>query len=239
MNLFVISLALMNVTQENPNCDTSRPNRTDLQSGHFRVKSTDKSRAFALYQQYGFKYQEVVTRGIGRYLRDRERGATLELARFQRGETMLDMGTGAGFYALRAQGAGAQVTAVDIVPEMVTYLTGQVDEIFVSDVESFRSERLFDCVVCAGVLDFVLRPDLAISNLCRLVSPGGRLVLSVPRVGLGGWGYRLEKRWHGISINLFEEAWCIAQAAEGGLKHLETRKPLPNNMVILFGRPVF
>jgi 2-polyprenyl-3-methyl-5-hydroxy-6-metoxy-1,4-benzoquinol methylase len=48
-------------------------------------------------------------------------------------------------------------------------------DIRLRDVEDLRGIGTFDRVVCAGVLDFVVDPDLAFANVCRLVASGGRL----------------------------------------------------------------
>jgi SAM-dependent methyltransferase len=51
----------------------------------------------------------------------------------------------------------------------------------------FPSER-FDAVVCAGVIDRVVRPESAIAEMGRVLRPGGILVLSVPNL-LSPYGF--------------------------------------------------
>ncbi|MFM8269162.1 MAG: class I SAM-dependent methyltransferase, partial [Pseudomonadota bacterium] len=147
-----------------------------------------------------------------------------------------DVGCGAGFYALEAKKRGLIVHAVDMSPQMVKKLENQVDKVHVFDIESIPTEQKFDRVICAGVLDFVKNPELAFSNLCQLVAPGGRLVVLCPRQGLGGLYYRCEKYFVGIRVNLFKSDWLSSLASKHGLKLAQISYPLPTNMALLFTR---
>ena len=69
---------------------------------------------------------------------------------------------------------------------MVKRLEGLVDKAEVADIETIPTQQKYDRVICAGVLDFVLKPETAFTNLCQLVSPQGRLIVLCPRKGPGG-----------------------------------------------------
>lgn len=207
--------------------------------GEFRVELEDKMNAIAYYDKISTDYDETVSKGILKYPRDRERNIVLKLAKFDRpGDSMIDVGCGAGFFALAAKKAGMYVHAVDTSTGMVMKLSGKVDEIEVADVETMEIERTFDRVVCAGVLDFVMNPEKAFCNLCRLVGPGGRLIILSPRRGLGGLFYRYEKKAFGIKrINLYQRAWYENLGKQCGLNLIECVHPLPTNMAVVFERP--
>jgi ubiquinone/menaquinone biosynthesis C-methylase UbiE len=149
------------------------------------------------------------------------------------GETFLDVGCGGGFYALEAKRAAMRVCAVDAALGMVERVSGKVDEAHVSDVETLHfSGRTFNRVVCAGVMDFVVNPEVAIENLMRQVGPGGVLVVLAPRRGLRGAYYQLEKRVVGLRINLFTAEWFEAAAQKNGFRVTSLELPLPHNLVV-------
>jgi SAM-dependent methyltransferase/uncharacterized membrane protein YbhN (UPF0104 family) len=214
----------------------SRPTR-ELRD--FQVQAPDKMRAVAFYHRASRHYQASVERGPLRLLRRRERRAVLQLACFgaTSASTVIDVGCGDGFYASAAKRAGKWVHAVDLAPGMVAQVRGCVDRAEVADVEHLSTGRQYDIVLCAGVLDFVSSPERAFANLCRLVAPGGRLVLLVPRAGPGGLLYRLEKGRLRVRVNLFRRAWLSQRASEAGLTLTRWSYPLPFNMVLLFEAP--
>lgn len=210
-------------------CPVQRSNKEG-----FQVTATDKSRAADYYESTAQHYNESVSKGPLRYLRDRERQAVLGFAAVSdpTSKTLIDVGCGGGFYALAAKKAGLRVCAVDIAPSMIEAIKDKVDHAYVSDLESIRTNETYDIVVCSGVLDFVLDPELALRNLSTLVAPAGRVVIQVPRAGFAGWIYRLEKRVLGIRVNLFSVDWFNEISAKCGLEVLDFTYPLPTNMVV-------
>jgi len=205
----------------------------------FPVRASDKTRAVAFFHSASHHYQSSVGRGPLWLLRRRERRAVLELADLDApsAATVIDVGCGDGFYVSAAKRAGKWVHAIDLAPGMVEQVRGRVDRAEIADVEHLAVGRRYDIVLCIGVLDFVSNPERALANLCRLVAPGGRLVLLVPRAGLGGLLYRLEKGRLRVRVNLFRRAWLSQRASEAGLTLTRWSRPLPNNMALLFEAP--
>jgi 2-polyprenyl-3-methyl-5-hydroxy-6-metoxy-1,4-benzoquinol methylase len=193
----------------------------------------DKVRALRHYARIAQGYHDRVERGpLLRILRRRERGIVLELAELAPGLTLADVGCGNGFYALEGKRRGLRVCAIDAVPEMLAALAGHVDDVHQRDVEDLDRVGAFDRVICAGVLDFVVDPERAFDNVCRLVAPRGRLVVLAPSAGAGGWVYRAEKRLAGLRVNLFERSWFESRSARNGLRVVAVRRPLPGNMAV-------
>jgi 2-polyprenyl-3-methyl-5-hydroxy-6-metoxy-1,4-benzoquinol methylase len=205
----------------------------------FLVREIDKSRAITHYHRLSDRYDRAVTRGPLRYLREREHQAVLRFARFddRSKATVLDVGCGGGVFSLAAKRAGLHVSSVDLAPGMVQKIGGQVDEAWVGDVETLQLPRRYDIVICSGVLDFVLNPEVAFENLAALVAPGGRLVVNAPRSGPWGWIYRMEKAALGIRVNLFSRAWFERQSQRCRIRLRDTIRPLPTNEVVLFEHP--
>jgi len=200
------------------------------------LASVEKRRALRHYASIAHAYERRVSWGFFAWLRRRERGTVLDLARLAPGLSLADVGCGTGYYALEAKRRGLSVCAIDAVPEMLAHLYGKVDEVRLNDVEMLSDRSLFDRVICAGVLDFVADPERAFARLCGIVAPGGRLVVLVPRTGPGGWLYRVEKLCFGLRVNLFDPRWFPVRARRHGLRVSEVRTPLPSNFVIAVDR---
>jgi uncharacterized membrane protein YbhN (UPF0104 family)/SAM-dependent methyltransferase len=196
----------------------------------------DKERALDHFRRIAGSYEKRLRRWPVRWFRARETATVLDLAALAAGQSLVDVGSGPGSYALHAKSAGLFTCAVDAVEEMLNAARARVDVAVMGDVEALSSARTYDRVICAGVLDFVASPDVAMSNLAALVAPGGRLVLLVPLRGRGAFLYRLEKTLVGLQINLFEVDWLIEHAARHGLTLVESRRPLPWNGAFLFVR---
>ncbi|HUA75215.1 MAG TPA: methyltransferase domain-containing protein [Solirubrobacteraceae bacterium] len=101
------------------------------------------------------------------------------------GQTLLDVATGSGNVAIPAALAGAQVTGLDITPELLEAARGRaasagLDIAFVEgDAEELPFEaQSFDRVTsCFGVI-FAPRQPLAAAELVRVAKPGARIVFT-------------------------------------------------------------
>jgi SAM-dependent methyltransferase len=91
---------------------------------------------------------------------------------------VLEVGPGPGELAERVQReVGAEVVAVDISPRMVELAKGRGVDARVGDVQELPFEDgEFDCAVAAWMLYHVSDIDRAVSELARVLRPGGRLV---------------------------------------------------------------
>ncbi|HYO38045.1 MAG TPA: class I SAM-dependent methyltransferase [Nocardioidaceae bacterium] len=114
----------------------------------------------------------------------------------QRGERALDMGCGAGRHAFEMYRRGADVVAFDQdgdelagVLEMFAALreSGEVPKGAQADIKQGDALALpfadgeFDRVVAAEVLEHIPEDTAAISELARVLRPGGTLAVTVPR----------------------------------------------------------
>lgn len=117
------------------------------------------------------------------------------------GKKILDAGCGSGRYAIALARCGAaKVTAIDISPEAIRlarerasaysnvfFQTGSVLDL------PFKN-KTFDFVWCAGVLHHTRNSNLGLSEITRVLKPGGKLFLLL--YGRGGhyWAHTLALR---------------------------------------------
>lgn len=102
------------------------------------------------------------------------------------GQRVLDVGCGGGLLSEALARAGAQVTALDLAPELVkvarlhTLESGVQVDYQVKAVEALAAERpgSFDAVTCMEMLEHVPDPASIIAACATLLRPGGHLFLS-------------------------------------------------------------
>jgi ubiquinone/menaquinone biosynthesis C-methylase UbiE len=97
------------------------------------------------------------------------------------GTRLLDVATGPGTVAAEAANRGARPVGIDLSPRMVELAQRQYPmiEYREADVERLPfPDRTFDAVVCAFGLGHFPRPELAVAECVRTLSPGGRIAFS-------------------------------------------------------------
>jgi enediyne biosynthesis protein CalE5 len=141
---------------------------------------------------------DSVARGWQKWWKTFENGAQkvsdrlIELANVNSGDKVLDVATGIGEPAISAAkivGKSGHVTATDISSEMLAVAeerarsTGlhEVIEFKQSDAESLELEtkQAFNSIICRWGLMFLPNLDNALSNMLRLLVPGGKLAAAV------------------------------------------------------------
>jgi 2-polyprenyl-6-hydroxyphenyl methylase/3-demethylubiquinone-9 3-methyltransferase len=103
-----------------------------------------------------------------------------------RGARVLDVGCGAGLLSEAMAHEGAQVTALDLAPELVKVArlhgleSGVKVDYRLQSVESLAEEMSgqFDAITCMEMLEHVPDPGSIIRACATLLRPGGRLFLS-------------------------------------------------------------
>ena len=111
--------------------------------------------------------------------------------RAARPTNVLEVGCGTGELAERIrEDVGADVCAVDVSPRMIELTLERGVDARVADVQDLPfDDGRFDCVVAAWVLYHVPDVDRGLSEIHRVLAPGGRLVAATMGEG------NLEELW--------------------------------------------
>jgi len=98
------------------------------------------------------------------------------------GESILDVGCGAGRFLALASAAGAAVTGLDAAPGMLDIARRRVPDAILrlGDIESLPfPDDSFDGVTGFNSFQYAIRPRQALAEAQRVVRPGGRVVVAV------------------------------------------------------------
>src|SRR6266568_3824894 len=123
----------------------------------------------------------------------------LDMMEGMRGCRILDLGCSSGQFAAHARAAGHHVTGVDCVE--VPGVRERTDHFVKASLEDGIPAEAgdgFDVIVAADVIEHLSRPGEVLRDMCRVLRPGGHVLLSVPnfahwypriRVAAGLFGY--------------------------------------------------
>ena len=133
--------------------------------------------------QFGKTAQNYVTSSI--HAKGDDLRVMLELAGDVAGKKVLDVATGGGHTALTFARAGAEVTAVDLTPEMLAAAEENVREQGLNAVtfKEANAEDLpfedasFDIVTCRIAPHHFARPEGFVQEVARVLKPGGDFLL--------------------------------------------------------------
>jgi precorrin-6B methylase 2 len=155
------------------------------------------------------------------------------------GETIVDLGAGSGYFALRLAprvGPGGRVLAVDVSPDMLRLVRRRADQTGVKNVEvvlaTEQDPRLapasVDAVLMVDVYHELYWPYEVMTRVREALKPGGRVVLveyrgEDPRVPI--------KATHKMT-----EAQAKREFAAAGFRYVRTVRTLPLQHVLVFER---
>jgi ubiquinone/menaquinone biosynthesis C-methylase UbiE len=126
----------------------------------------------------------------------------LELSAPRPGERVLELACGAGgagIAAAKLVGPAGEVVLSDVAAEMTAIAAARAAALGLGNVHTLmldlddiaQPDRSYDVVLCREGLMFALDPVHAVSEIHRVLRPGGRLALAV-------WGPRARNPWLGL-----------------------------------------
>jgi SAM-dependent methyltransferase len=172
-------------------------------------------------------YHQDSGRGLWGRLRGLEAPAVLAVTDVKPGERVLDAGCGAGYYTELLARAGAQVDALDALPQMLEAVRSRLNvRTIQGDLAKVDLEPVYDKIVCAGVLEFVPDRSKALTNLARGLRSGGpgEITLLILARCVPALGYWIARRCNGISMPMFTRAGIGRLAASAGFSVIEARQ---------------
>jgi 2-polyprenyl-6-hydroxyphenyl methylase/3-demethylubiquinone-9 3-methyltransferase len=98
------------------------------------------------------------------------------------GKEFLDGGSGGGHFSAAAVARGARVTSLDVGEKLLEQVARRCDSTRVvgSILNIPFEDGRFDVVMSTEVIEHTPDPEQAVRELCRVVRPGGLLVLTSP-----------------------------------------------------------
>lgn len=103
-----------------------------------------------------------------------------------RGQRVLDISTGKGRFAVNLAALAAEVTALDIAPQMLALAQHAADEHGVgvqflqADAEQLPfPDAAFDVALCMEAIMHVPHPQRLLNEMARVTRPGGKVILSM------------------------------------------------------------
>jgi SAM-dependent methyltransferase len=118
------------------------------------------------------------------------------LRELPRGLTVLDVGCGSGVHGAELKRLhGHRVVGVDLSETSIAKAKTRLAEAYVADVTKperypFVGIKKFDLIVFSDILEHLYDPAAVLMRHFQLLTPGGRVVISLPNVAI--WNVRLE-----------------------------------------------
>jgi SAM-dependent methyltransferase len=155
------------------------------------------------------------------------------------GDRLLDLGSGGGRHAFEAMRRGAVVVALDADAAEIKDVSGMMRAIVEEDPgvtasgglgtvtvgDALRlpfSSASFDRVIAAEVLEHIPADRLAISELARVLRPGGTMAITVPRWWPELVTWALSDDYHNVPgghIRIYRRSALIARLRAAGLEY--------------------
>ena len=167
-------------------------------------------------------------------------GLPVEHAGIRAGDTVLDLGSGAGndvFIARHETGASGHVIGIDMTPEMIAKARSNCQKLGYDNVE-FRLGEMehlpiesdnIDVVISNCVLNLVPEKQAAFGEIYRVLKPGARFCISdiVSSETLPGWTLEVAALYAGcVSGAIAKEDYLdlIADSGFSGIKVVKARR---------------
>jgi arsenite methyltransferase len=160
-----------------------------VRDAYAAIDSSTEAIAYKLYspEELALVPRSALERALGV-------GNHLRVAQIEPGDTILDLGCGAGLDAILAAhrtGATGTVIALDFLPEMLERTADAAAEAGLENIETLEGEieaiplpdASIDHVISNGVINLAPRKRRVLAECARVLVPGGKLSVSDLTVG--------------------------------------------------------
>lgn len=152
-------------------------------------------------------YQKASDGPLWGLVRRREAACLMAKLGDVKGQDVLELGSGAGYYTrLLLKHGAAHVHAVDLSARMLDELPKDGVTPILGDATDVDPGRAFRFLLSAGMLEFVPQPGRALRNAARFAEVGARFTILFPKRSLLGRAYRRFHAGHGMDIGLFDRS---------------------------------
>ena len=147
-------------------------------------------------------------------------------------DSVLDVGCGAGYTGLRLKEIGAQkVEGIELSASSYIKAQDSLDKVYHGSCEDeilLKKIGLYDCILCADILEHLKDPWLTIRILKYHINKGGRLIASIPNIRyykvlfnllfFGVWNYEDSGILDRTHLRFFTRKSIIAMFIQNGYK---------------------
>ncbi|MFA6091879.1 MAG: class I SAM-dependent methyltransferase [Elusimicrobiota bacterium] len=177
------------------------------------------------FERKAGSYLEASRRGLWGRLRAAEWSAIRESLDLAPGLSVLDAGCGPGYYSLRMrEAADMSVSGIDSSRAMMAQYRANGFKGRLDSIETLKTDRRYDRILIAGVLEFTRRPDMALNNMAGLLRKDGLIVCLVPAAGMPGKVYQAIHRLWGCPTFIREPSHYFQMARRSGLEAVKLVK---------------
>ncbi|MEQ8548803.1 MAG: arsenite methyltransferase [Cyclobacteriaceae bacterium] len=182
--------------------------------------------------------------GTGGYVEDADLGLgcglPIQFAKIQKGDTVIDLGSGAGndcFVARHETGIEGKVIGIDFTPIMIQKARTNAEKLGFNNVE-FRegdidnmpvSDNVADVIVSNCVLNLVPNKKMVIEEIFRVLKPGGHFSISdIVLVGSLPEALREDAEMYaGCVSGAIQKVDYLQHIQEAGFDHITLQKEKP------------
>jgi len=168
-----------------------------------------------IFDSWSDKYEKWFTTPLGRIVRETELKLLLEFLAPAKEEVILDAGCGTGIFTTDFLAEGTRVVGMDISAAMLQVAANKAgslgkDKNFLPVKGNILDlpflDNYFDKVISNTAIEFIADGEKAVSELLRVLKPGGSLVIATLN-RLSPWADERTKRAERGETDLYDKAY--------------------------------